>query len=63
MIQENMRVVTLVEKDGYPAGTNGVVVSVYSAGPACEVELWDATNYPVDVVTYRFDEVTPRKEH
>ena len=35
------RVKTLVEKCGHPAGIVGVVVSVYSSGPACEVELWD----------------------
>ena len=57
MIEENQRVQTLVEKNGFKAGTIGVVVSVYSSGPACEVELWDENNYPVDVVTYLFDEL------
>lgn len=59
MIKENDRVQTLIEKEGYPAGTIGVVVSLYSAGPACEVELWDEDDYPVDVVTYRLDELVP----
>ena len=57
MIKEYMKVRTLVKKDGYPAGTLGIVVSIYSSGPACEVELWNSDNYPIDVVTYRFDEL------
>lgn len=57
MIKENDRVKTLVEKEGFPVGTMGVVVSVYSEGPQCEVEVWDADEYPVDVVTYSFDEI------
>ena len=52
-----MAIKTLVEKNGYPAGTNGIVVSLYTSGPACEVELWDDENYPVDVVTYELSEV------
>ena len=43
-------------------GPWGVVVSVYSSGPACEVELWDENNYPVDVITYRFDELSAVNE-
>ncbi len=46
-------------KESYPAGTIGVVVSLYTSGPACEVELWDETDYPVDVVTYLLCEVEP----
>ena len=57
MIKENDRVKTLVEKEGFPVGTMGVVVSVYSEGPQCEVEVWDADEYPVDVVTYSVDEI------
>lgn len=57
MIKENDRVKTLVEKEGFPAGTIGVVVSIYSEGPQCEVELWDADEYPLDVVTFSFDEI------
>ena len=59
MIAENTKVRTLVAKEGYPEGTIGVVVSLYSSGPACEVELWDETDYPVDVVTYLICEVEP----
>ena len=58
MIRENQRVRTLVEKDGFKTGTLGVVVSVYSSGPACEVEIWNENGYPVDVITYRFDELS-----
>lgn len=57
MLKENVRVRTLVEKEGFPVGTMGVIVSIYSSGPACEVEVWDSNNYPVDVITYTFEEV------
>lgn len=59
MIKENCKVRTLVPKDGFPAGTTGVVVSLYSSGPACEVEVWDESGYPADVVTYLLSEVAP----
>lgn len=57
MIKEYTKVKTLVEKEGFPKGSIGVVVSTYTTGPACEVEIWDDTNYPVDVVTYLLDEL------
>lgn len=57
MIKENVKVRTLVEKEGFSIGTVGVVVNLYSNGPACEVELWDNENYPIDVVTYLFTEL------
>ena len=59
MITENTKVRTLVAKEGYPEGTIGVVVSLQSSGPACEVELWDETDYPVNVVTYLLCELEP----
>ena len=49
MTKENGRVKTLVEKEGFPAGTIGVVVSIYSEGPQCEVELWDTDEYPLEI--------------
>lgn len=57
MISEYSKVKTLISKNGYPAGTNGVVVSIYGEGPGCEVELWNENDYPIDVVTYTFDEL------
>lgn len=57
MINENMRVKTLVEKEGYSISTIGVVVSVYASGSACEVEVWDEDKYPIDVITYLFSEL------
>lgn len=57
MIKEYDMVKTLVDKEKHPVGSIGVVVSLYSAGPACEVELWDENKYPIDVVTYMFDEL------
>ena len=59
MICENDRVRTLVNKNKFPAGTSGVVVSIYSSGEACEVELWDKNDYPIDVVTYELSELAP----
>lgn len=56
-MNQYIRVRTLDEKEEYPAGTVGVVVSVYSSGPACEVELWDENQYPIDVVTFLIDEL------
>ena len=57
MIVEYSKVKTLVDKEGFPKGSIGVVVSVYSTGPACEVELWDEDENPVDVVMYLIDEL------
>ena len=57
MIKEYDIIKTLVEKDGFKAGSIGVVVSLYSTGPACEVEIWDNNHYPIDVVTYKYDEI------
>ena len=48
---------TLVEKEGYPIGTQGCIVSFYSDGLACEVEIWNKNNYPIDVVTYGLNEI------
>ena len=57
MIKEYSRVKTLVEKNGFPIGTIGVIVSFYGSGPACEVELWDEDVNPIDVVAYTLDEL------
>lgn len=57
MIKEYSKVKTIVSKEGFSAGTIGIVVSVYSSGSVCEVELWDEHEYPVDVVTYTFNEL------
>lgn len=57
MIKEYTEVKTLVGKAGFPAGTTGVVVSLYGDGSACEVELWDDIACPLDVITYTFDEL------
>lgn len=57
MIREYTKVKTLIDKSDFPAGSTGVVVSLYSTGPACEVELWDDNDYPVDVVTYKLAEL------
>ena len=56
-VQENDRVKTLVERDGFPSGAIGVVVSVYGEGPGCEVEIWDEDENPIDVVTFKLCEL------
>ena len=57
MIKEYSKVKTKVEREGYPIGSVGIVVSLYTSGPACEVEIWDCDGYPADVVTYLLCEV------
>lgn len=57
MVAINDRVKTLVDRDGFPAGSIGVVVSIYGDGPGCEVEIWDQSGYPADVVTYSSSEL------
>lgn len=57
MVKVNDRVKTLGEKDGFPAGVVGVVVSLCGGGQGCEVELWNENEYPVDVVTYSADDL------
>ena len=57
MIEEYARVKTLVEKEAFPAGSIGVVVSIYGDGPGCEVEIWDEDNYPLDVITFDMSEL------
>ncbi len=56
-IWERDIVKTLVEKDGHPMGSKGVVIYLYIGHPECEVEIWNENNYPVDVVCYNFDEL------
>lgn len=58
MITEYSKVKTLVQKGSFEAGRIGVVVSLYTTGPACEVELRDENDHPIDVVTYLLSEVT-----
>ena len=50
--KEYDKVKTLVDNDGYPPTTIGIIVSFYPIYDYCKVELWDADGYPVDVVTY-----------
>lgn len=57
MLSENDRVITLVEKEGFPKRTVGVIVSKYASAEVYEVELWDSMNYPVDVVAYKIEEL------
>ena len=56
-IGEGSRVRTLVEKEGFPAGSVGVVASFYGEGPGCEVEIWGDNENPLDVVTFDASEL------
>lgn len=58
MLNEYTKIRTLVTKEGFPAGTIGIIVSFYASGIACEVEIWNK-DYPVDGVTYKLDEIEP----
>ncbi|MDO5041642.1 MAG: hypothetical protein Q4D95_06090 [Peptoniphilus sp.] len=55
--KEYDKVKTLVEKDGYPPSTIGIIVSFYPNSDLCEVEIWDKDEYPIDVVTYDVNEL------
>ena len=57
MIKEYDLVKTLVTKNSFPIGSKGIVVSIYSDNKACEVEIWDSDNYPIDVITYLITEL------
>lgn len=57
MIKEYVKVKTRVCKADIPAGSIGIVVSIYSTEPACEVEIWDENENPIDVITYLFTEI------
>ena len=63
MIKENCLVRSLAARAGFPAGTLGVVVSLYSSGPACQVEVWDESGYPAGTVTHLLGEATPADCH
>ncbi len=55
-IRERDIVKTLVDKDGFPKGSKGVVVYIYIDYPLCEVEIRKG-HRPIDVVTYFFNEL------
>lgn len=55
--KEYDKVKTLVEKDGYPPDSIGIIVDFYPNSDYCEVELWDNDEDPVDVVTYETKEL------
>lgn len=48
---------TKVSKEGYEAGTKGVIVHIFEDHDSCVVEIWDDTNYPIDTIDYRFSEL------
>lgn len=57
MISVYDKVKTLVEKNKIREGTVGIVVSLYKDSLACEVEIWDEHENPIDVVTYLQSEI------
>ena len=56
-IQEGDIVKTLFDERQFPKRSKGVVCSIFTGGPECLVEIWDETNYPIDVIIYAFDEL------
>lgn len=56
-IQTNILVRTLVEKQGYPAGTLGIVVDIFIDKKSCDVQLLDEHSHPGDVINYLFREI------
>lgn len=56
-IRINILVRTLVEKQGYPAGTLGIVVDVFIDKKSCDVQLLDEHSHPAEIVNYLFSEI------
>ena len=56
-IQTNILVRTLVEKQGYPAGTLGIVVDIFIDKKSCDVQLLDEHSHLAEVVNYLFSEI------
>ena len=57
ILKEYDKVITLVEKEGFPPGTTGIIVSFYANSDLWEVELWDEDDYPIDVVNFNLNEL------
>lgn len=55
--KEYDKIKTLVEKNGSPPSTIGIIVSFYPDSDLCEVEICDNDEYPIDVVTYVVNEL------
>ena len=53
----NSKVKTRIEKEGYPIGTTGVLISLSDISIAGEVELLDETGQPFDIVSYKLYEL------
>ena len=58
MISENTKIKTLIDKEGHPAGSVGIVLKVLEDGYV-EVEIWDQGNFPIDIVCYQAEEIEP----
>ena len=56
-IRINILVRTLVEKQGYPAGTLGIIVDVFIDKKSCDVQLLDEHSHPTEVANYLFSEI------
>ena len=55
--KKNDKVRTLVSRDGYPAGTVGLVVRVHLLDQTCDVRLIDERERPLDVIAFLFGEL------
>lgn len=56
-LQENTLVLTLVEKQGYPTGSLGIIVDIFAELKSCNVQLLDNQYHPQDIVNYLFSEI------
>lgn len=56
-LQTNIIVRTLVEKQGYPAGSLGIVIDIFAEQKSCIVQLLDEHSHPCDIVNYLFNEI------
>lgn len=57
ILKEYDKVITLVEKEGFPPGITGIIVSFYANSDLWEVELWDEDDHPIDVVNLNLNEL------
>jgi len=48
---------TLVEREGFKAGSKGIIVAFYLDGKGVDVEIQDSSGKPIDVATYEISEI------
>lgn len=48
---------TQVDKEGFRRGQKGLIIHIYDGQNACLCEVWNDKNYPIGLVSYKFDEL------